>query len=195
MREQSRVASSHVMRRVNDRHAVGVELLHKLEDRVARLRIDPHGRLVAEEELRPMQNRCDDIEPATHPAGIRFHLVAPAVLQLRGGQALLYAFAKNLAAQSVEPAEQAQIFFAAQFVVQSERLRHETQLGTLCGPLMLKFFTLQKNLAAISWPNSSEERHEGRLAGAVRPEQPKEFSRSELERDVVEGEKRAIAFR
>lgn len=96
----------HVMRRVNDRHAVRIQLLHKLEDGVPRLRIHAHGRLVAEQELRTMENGGDDVEATTHSTGISLHFIAAAILQLRRDEAFLDPLAQKRAVQTIEPTEE-----------------------------------------------------------------------------------------
>ncbi len=136
----------HVMGRVNDRHALGVELFHEFEDGVSRLRVDADGRLVAEQKPRTMQNGGDDVEPAAHSAGVGLHFVAATILELRGEQAFLDPLAQERAAQAVEFAEKAEIFLAAQFVIKRERLRDEAKLLALLDSVVTERFAIQENL-------------------------------------------------
>src|SRR3546814_750744 len=54
----------HVVRRVEDGHALARELLDGVEDRVAGLRVDPDRRLVEHQQLRAVQQPDPDVEPA-----------------------------------------------------------------------------------------------------------------------------------
>ncbi len=75
-------------------------------------------------------------------------------------------------AQAIEAARQMRKRFP-RFVIQGESLRDETQLCALFDPLVLEFFSLQKNRAAVGWPNSGDERHEVVLPAPFGPSSPK----------------------
>ncbi len=68
----------HEMRGEDERLAFGRQPAHALPDEVARLRIEPGGRLVEEKELRVVDERAREREPAFHAARERIDLRAPA---------------------------------------------------------------------------------------------------------------------
>ena len=97
----------HVVRRVNQRATVGLQLFDALEDVVARLRIHAHGRLVEKDYLWIMHQGGGHIEPPLHAAGICLRAGAAPVLKSgelqRPGDTLfqaapvrLYSRAKNV---------------------------------------------------------------------------------------------------
>src|SRR5262252_2643327 len=59
----------HVMRRVDDRHSLAVQLLDHLEDSVARLRIHTYGRLIHEDQPWTMDHPRSHVQPTLHASG------------------------------------------------------------------------------------------------------------------------------
>ena len=72
----------HVVRREQDRLAVDVELAEDLPQRDAALRVEPGGRLVEEEDRRPVHHRPGDHQPLRHAARQR-HAPAPSARSAR----------------------------------------------------------------------------------------------------------------
>ena len=68
----------HVVGRVEDRHAAGPELGDGLEDRVAALGVDAHGRLVEEQEPWLVEQPDADVQAPLHPAAVVLDPVARA---------------------------------------------------------------------------------------------------------------------
>ena len=67
----------------------GVQRLHLLEDVVARLRIDAGGRLVEEQQRRPVDDGDGEVEPPLHAAGEGAGAVVGPVGQADGGEQLV----------------------------------------------------------------------------------------------------------
>ena len=63
-----RVGLLHVVRREQDRQPVPVEVAEDPPEVDSRLRVDPRGRLVEEEHLRPVGERAGDHQPLREPA-------------------------------------------------------------------------------------------------------------------------------
>src|SRR5262249_48339733 len=59
---------------------------------------------------------------------------------------------------------------------------------------MFEWLIEEQDLTRVRGANSRDERHEGCLAGAVRPEQSEEFALLERERHAIEREDGAVAF-
>src|SRR5450432_2042628 len=184
----------HVMGRVNDRHAIGVELPDKFENGVPRLRIDTNRRLIAEQEPRAMQNCRHDVKTATHAAGECLHLVVAALQQLRCTQTLRDSLTQERAAQSVQSTEQAEVFLRAQLLIKRDRLRHEAQLGAEIAPIDGKLLAVKNNLAPVGGTDSRHDRHQRALAGAVGSEQSEKFPALERERNTVKRGKSAVSL-
>jgi hypothetical protein len=93
------------------------------------LRVDTDGRFIAEENLRPVEQGGDEVKPALHAAGKRLHLIAAAIGELHGFEGLVDPRAQVGAAQAVEFAEDFQVLFGAEFVVERDGLGHEAEGG------------------------------------------------------------------
>ena len=63
----------HVVRQQHDRLAVGVQLAEDLPQREPALRVEAGGRLVEEQDRRPVEDRARDHQPLRHPARQREH--------------------------------------------------------------------------------------------------------------------------
>ena len=113
----------HVMRGVNDRKSVAIELFEVLEDRVSGLRVDAHGWLVAKQELRAVKERGDQVEAALHPAGKRFHGIAAAIGELHGFERGVDARAEVGAGEPVERTKDAEVLVGVEFRVKGDVLR------------------------------------------------------------------------
>jgi len=179
----------HVVRRVDDGQAGAGAGLKEVEDRVARLGIDADGGLVAEEELRLVEQRGDEIEAALHAPGKRLHGIAAAVGKLDrlegGGDAGL----EFASAETVERAEEAEILLGAEVLVERDRLGHEAEGGAVGERL-----AVEGDGAAVGLAQPGDEGHEGRLAGAVRTKEAEEFAAGDVDRDAIERGERAIAL-
>ena len=78
--------------------------LDALEDRVAALRVDADGRLVEDQQRRPVQQADADVQPALHAAGVLLGLVLGPVGQADDVEHLVDARFAPAPAQPVEPA-------------------------------------------------------------------------------------------
>ena len=70
-----------VMRRVENRRARRAQAADEFQNVQPRLRINAHGRLVEQQQLRPMQQRAAEIDAPLHAAGVSLHRVLRAVGQ------------------------------------------------------------------------------------------------------------------
>ena len=118
----------HVVRRVDDGAAFAVQRLDALEDLVARLRIDADRRLVEQQQLRIVHHRRGQVEAPLHAAGIAADAIALAIGEADEIEAPLHALVERRAGQAVDLAEEAQVLFAGQQVVERERLRRDADL-------------------------------------------------------------------
>ena len=114
----------HVVRRVEDGHAALSKLVHGFEDGVAALRIDAHGGLVEDEQLRLVEQADADVEAPLHAARVGVRAVVGSLRQAGqledGRDALL----ERLAAETLQPAEEAQVLSRSQVRVDGQVLGH-----------------------------------------------------------------------
>ena len=96
----------HVVRGVEHRQALAAERLDALEDGVAALRVDAHGRLVEHQELGVVQQAGGDVGPALHAARVVADAVAGPVGQTDQVEHLGHPLAEDRAAEALQAAEE-----------------------------------------------------------------------------------------
>ena len=141
-----------------------------------------------------MEQGGDEIEPALHAAGKRFHLVAPPVGELYGFEGLVDAPAEVGAMQTVERTEDAEVLLGAEVLVKGDGLGHEAERGAGGGVGGGKRQAVEGEDAGVGTAQPGDEGHEGGLAGAVGPEEAEEFTAGDVERDAVEGGEGTVAL-
>src|SRR5207249_4846639 len=115
------------MASVDNRHAARAEAADFLKDVMARLRIDPDGRLIQKQETRRMHEAGAEVEAALHAAGEGSGPLIGAVGQTDGAQNLVDRGAEPWLLDAIELAEKAQVLASRQLVVNGQLLRHDAQ--------------------------------------------------------------------
>ena len=116
----------HVVGGVYDGSAFGAQFLDHLENAVAGLRIDAHGRLVEQHDARAVHQAGSHIEPAPHAAGQGLDCVIGAVGEGGPFETPGNAAAKGFAAQALVASKGFQILAAGEQRIEREILRHPT---------------------------------------------------------------------
>ncbi len=184
----------HVMRGIDDGEALAVAALEVVEDRVARLWVDADGRLVAEEELRPVEQGGDQVEPALHATGKILHLVPAAIGKLDGLERLVDPLAQVRAAQPIQFAEDAEILFRAEFLLERDGLRDEAECDPGGGIRGRDCDAVERERPRLGCAQAGDERHQRGLAGAIGPEQAEELAAGDVQRNVIQRDEGTIAL-
>jgi hypothetical protein len=175
-----------ILRREEDRDAVGHELPDGLPHRPPAARVESRGRLVEEHELRPRDERHREVEPATHAAR-----VGRDRLPRRGGQveALEELGRPAPARPAVEPPEvghEQEVLLAGEQVVdRGELTGHADRLAdTLGRPPQVE--PRDPNVPHVGGEKGRQDPHGRRLARAVGPEEREDRRLGDVEVDAVE---------
>ena len=119
----------HVVGRVEDRHPLLAEGLDARQDRVPALRIDADGRLVEDEQLRPVEEADGDVQAALHAARELLGPVLRPVGQADDLEELGDPVAQRPAAHAVELAEEDEVLAGGQVRVDRQVLGHVADGG------------------------------------------------------------------
>ena len=179
---------------VDDREPVPALGLEELEDGVARLRVDPDRRLVAQEVAWLVQQARDDIEAPLHSAGIILHPPLPAIPEADGLQEHACPLADLPRLHPVDAAEDAEVLQGAELRIERDRLRHEAQSEARDGAMPTRQLPPDPDGAGVGREDPGKHVHERGLAGAVRPEQAEEQALGNLQADLSQGLDAAEAF-
>ncbi len=176
----------HVVCRVDNGFPLCVEGFQIIEDGIAGLRVDTDGRLVAQQDVRVVEEAGDDVEPAFHPPREGFHAVVPPVVQSHGVQSFVDPFFQEFVREAEQGTEHFEVGAGAQLVVERNGLGDEadgfSDIQVVPGNLLAP----DGDRAVLRVKVADEQVHECGFARAVRSEQPEEFLFPDLERNVIE---------
>src|SRR6185436_13630979 len=102
---------------VEDGAAGAGEALDRVEEVIARLRIDARSRLVEKQNRWIMHQGASQIEAPLHAARVRHDTIGCAISQTRKAEAPGNALLETNASQTVQPAEESEVLRCAQLVV------------------------------------------------------------------------------
>ena len=142
-------------------------------------RVDARGRLVQEQDARPVDQCQGQPQLLLHPAG---ELAGPPIAELLPGPQIPESpgCAASIAGwQAAHLGEELEVLQHGQVFVEREALCQVAEL--LARPLQLAGHLEVANvdLAGVLVQGAAQEAQEGRLAGAVRPDQAEDFSRGD----------------
>ncbi len=119
------------MRRQQHCHAILVaQLLQQIAQFTPHARIKPRARLVQQEQLRPMQQALGNLDTPAQPARERLDEVARAISQPETPEHFVDAPMQCCAAQIVQVTLMTEIFRDGQFLVETRRLKYNTESST-----------------------------------------------------------------
>ena len=171
----------------------GPERFDAVKDRVARLRVDPDSGFVQKDQRRIVDERGGEVQAALHAARVGHRAMGGTVFELHEPQRPTHACGEGCAAQTVNSAEEFEVFPAGQLVVHRERLRRDTDLpadGGVGGtPAASDGYP-----ALIGREEAHGQIHRRALSGAVRPQQAEDLALPNLKREAVDSDKGAVAL-
>ena len=180
------------MRRVEDGQALTRQRLHRLEDRVARLRVDPDGRFVQHEELRLVEQSDADVEPAFHTAGVLLGAVLAAVGEADDVEHLVDALVRHSSGHAVQRSEEPQVLLAGQVRVDRQVLRDEPDRVLALGRPRFDRRAHDSDGSLVGLKQSGQDRDRRRLPCAVRAEQAVRLTGADVQGHVVDRMDRAV---
>ena len=176
-----------VVRRQQDRHLLlAREPLDLVPELGAGLRVQPGGRLVEEEHLRPVDEPERDVEPALHAARVRLGEPVAGPGQADLVQDLLDALAPSGADDPVDLGLHLEVLAAGRLRVEAGLLPDDPDRTAYAARVPDDVESGHARLAAVWTGERGQDLHGRRLAGAVRAEQTEDRSRLDREAKPVE---------
>ena len=160
-----------VVRRHQDRRALAAQRVDQRPQLLADLRVEPDGRLVEQQQPRPVHERAGDQQPPAHPAGELVARRVGALGEVRDLQRAVDRGAALVARDAVQAREDGEVLARRELDVEVVELGTTPHCARACleSPGTSKPSTL--DLARVGDRLRGEHLHRRRLAGAVRPEQ------------------------
>ena len=157
-------------------------------DALARIRIEAGRRLVEEEHARRDDERCGDVEPPPHAAGIGLHLLRRRVGKIEGGEQLVGAGFRRRGRESPRGGRAAARFSRPVRSSSSEANWPvmAIEARTSCGAAT-RSWPITRRRARIRRRERRQHAHQRRLAGAVRAEDGEDHAARNVEVDPVDG--------
>ncbi len=176
----------HVVRRIEDAHALVAELLDAGQDGVPALRVDTDGRLVEDQQAGPVEQAHADVEAALHPAGELLGPFLRPVREVDDREHLVDPTGELAAAQPVQPPEEREVLAGAEVRVDREVLGHVADRALERRSRGVQGLPGEQHLAGVAAEDPADHRDRRRLPGAVRTEQAVGLARRDLEADAVD---------
>ena len=183
-----------VVRRHQDRDALGAQRVDQRPQLLAHLRVEADGRLVEQHEPRLVHERARDQQPPPHAAR---QLVGARVAAVAEARHLERALDRGLALGARDPVEvreHAQVLLDGQRRVEVVELRHDAHLGARRLRVAGERVAEHLDLALVGDRLRGQQPHRGALAGAVGPEQADAGALGHLEVEVVDRGDLAVAL-
>ena len=177
----------HQVRRQKDRLAALADAAHEIPDRPPRLRVESGRQLVEKHQLRVVDERERDEEPLLLAAGQRHEPGVPLVAQ---AELLDQAIAVHRLPIERRPEADGFPDLDPLLELRLLELHADPLLQRVDVPSGIQ--AQDRDGAAIGRAQTLDALHRRGLAGAVRPDQPEDFPRLHVERDLVHGDGPAV---
>ncbi len=128
MRVGEAVGLVEVLRRQQHGRAVGDEPLDRVPQRQAAARVEASRRLVEEQHRRARDERCREVEPAAHAAGVRLDGALAGVGEVEAVEQLGRALLRRRTRLPVEAPDHRQVLRAGEVLVDRRVLAGEADL-------------------------------------------------------------------
>ena len=162
------------------------ELLDLLPHGDAYLGVEAGRRLVEEEDARPVHERHRDVEASLHPAGIAARNPVGRFLEPDLLEQVLHALLDLAAAHTEDAALQAQVLAAGERDVDAVLLLDDADPAPNARCVASHVEVRHSRRPGVGARERGEDLDRGRLARAVRPEEPENRSLRHREREPVE---------
>src|SRR5262245_3316554 len=170
-----------VVRRVDDRRAGRGDLADHLEELLARLRVDPGGRLVEQEPPWLVNQAASQVEAALHAAGVGMDAVAASGCEADLLEQAVDPPPTHGRRHAVERPEEVEVLLGGEHRVEADLLRRQADAPSDLGRLVNRACAEHQHVAARGRQQGGEHRQRGRLPGAVGAEQAERLAGRNLE--------------
>ena len=184
----------HVVRRQQQRRALLLQPEQPVPQDVPRLRVEPGRRLVEQQDAGVVDEGARDGEAALHAPREIVDLALGPVGELGELEQLVGALAQMLERQAEVAAVDDEVLAHPQLGVEVVGLRHDAEVRPDGGAVIVRVQIEDAQAAARARRDRADHAHGGRLAGAVRTEQPERLPRSDRERDAVDRRRLAVGL-
>ena len=182
------------MRRQYQRDPALPEAEEPVPDGVASLRVEPGRRLVQQQQVRIVDERARDREPALHSARERLHAVICSLVQLDEFEQLIRALAQLAARQAEVPAVDDDVLADGELLVERLLLRGDTEVGTDLRAVRDRVEPEDAQKPARWRRDAADHPHRRGLPRSVRTQEPECFAALDVEVDAVHGDEAAEAL-
>ena len=170
------------------------EALDRVPERNPAPRIEPGRRLVQEDDRWLGDEGTGEVEPPPHAARVRTDEPAGRVGEIEVRQELLRALARAAAAEVVEPPEHVEVLEAGQVLVDGRVLARQADPLPEARGLAKDVDSGDARAPLVGLEERGQDPDGGRLAGAVRAEQPEDGPSRHVQVDTAEGLDVAVAL-
>ena len=175
----------------NDGGSLPGNVADDVEDVVAALGIDPHGRLIEQQGLGLMHQPNGQIQAPLHAAGESRDRFAGAVRQAHAFQQLLCIFLQSGPRYAVQTTPEAKVFPSAELLVQGQVLGNQTQQAFGRPRRLPQIVVLDAHRALVRPQEPRDHADRRGLAGAVGAQQAEQLALRNREGNAVHGLQRA----
>ncbi len=175
-----------VLRGEQDRRAVGLQLAHERPHVDPAARVEPAGRLVEEQDVGAPDQARSHVEPPPHAAGVGRRLTVARVGQPEPLEDLAAALARLGLGQAVQPADHLEVLEPGQVLVDGGALAGETYPVAELLSVLHDVEAIDLGAAAARQQQRAQDPNGGRLAGAVRSQQPSDGAGLDLQIDALQ---------
>ena len=183
-----------VVRREEDRQAAGVERPQKRPELQALFDVDAGRRLVEDEELRLVDERARERQPALLPAGDLRVLDARLRREAEALEERVGARGDCAPAQPVVARLEDEDVANREVAIEVELLRREPDESSGLAPLALVVVAEDPNRSGALAREADDRVDRRRLAGAVAAEKAEEIAVLDVQRDVVDGDELTVTL-
>ena len=170
-----------VVRRQEQRHALGLQPPQLLPERGARGRVDAGRGLVEEQQARPVHEPAGQVDAPAHAARVRAHLPVGGLHEPEQDEQLVGARARLRAREAVQAAHHVQVLAAGGVARQAGLLHREADRAAHGAGLAHDVVARDRRPPRGRRQQRAEHAHRGGLAGAVRPEQAERLTFLDVE--------------
>ena len=198
VKEQEAIAEAlglvHLVRAVEHGGAGARESEDRSEHTLARLRIDPHRRLVDQDNLRPVQDASREAQPPAHADRELRHGLVGAVGEADQVERMADRRGRISRRDALRAGEEVQVLGRRQGGIERHLLGHEPEHAAHGRRLGGQTVPPDRHGAGVEAEQGGEDAERGRLARAVRTKQSDDLARCNGERESRERDPLAVAL-
>ena len=161
----------------------------------AALGVEADGGLVHQQQAGPVQQRAHQFDLAPVATRQLAHQAGQLGAKTGGFAAGEQPLGGHGARQAVQVGVEAQVAFDAQVEVERHRLEHHADVAQRSHRAAAQRVAIDPHLAFVGGEQAGEHLEQGRLAGAIGPQQRHERARLQRQRQPFEGRAVAVALR